>query len=315
MQNWHPSAQITTLKERAEIIQKIRNFFYQRGYLEVETPCISQYGVSDPYLVNVKTRVNNKPYYLQTSPEYHMKRLLSYGSGAIFQIARVFRDDEIGRVHNPEFSLLEWYHPEIDHHGLMAETSDFLQEILYCKPLEKLSYEEAFRNICDIDPFNATIEDFKKLLERYELGNVLDPQEQDRDQYLFLIMSHIIEKSLEALDHPVAIYDFPKSQAALAKVVNNTAQRFEVYYKGVELANGFNELLDPDIQKQRFINDNAKRKELNLEQIEPNKHLINALKHGMPDCSGIALGIDRLLMLALGKREIKEVLAFDIPRA
>lgn len=315
MQNWQPSAKIQTLKQRASIVNQIREFFTKRNYLEVETPYLSRYGVSDPYIKNIKTQVDNERFYLQTSPEYHMKRLLSYQSGAIFQISRVFRDDEIGRYHNPEFSLLEWYHLGIDHHGLIAETSQFLQEILHCKALVKITYKDIFLKVCKMDPFTADIQEFKNVLKAHNLDNVLNVDEIDRDQYLFLIMSHIVEPHMSQSDCPIAVYDFPKSQAALARVKDDKALRFEVYFKGIELANGFYELLDSQIQQKRFDIDNQKRNALRQEMIQPNPYLLDALKNGIPECSGIALGVDRLIMLALDKDHISEVLSFDVNRA
>lgn len=314
-QDWRPSASIQTLKHRAETIARIRDFFTQRGYLEVETPIMAQHGVSDVYLNNIETRFRNKPYYLQTSPEYHMKRLLAAGSGPIFQLARVFRDDELGRWHNPEFTLLEWYKLDVDHHELMDEMAAFLQVVLSCGEMQRISYQQAFMAACDLDPFSANLAELRQCLKTFHLDNVLPEIETDRDQYLFLLMSHIVEPYLAKIDTPVAVFNFPPSQASLAQIKNGVAERFELYYKGVELANGFHELTDAKAQQRRFMEDNLKRLALGLPEREADHYLISALEHGLPVCSGVALGIDRLLAVQLGRKSLSEVLAFDVAQA
>jgi len=314
-ENWQPSASIENLRKRAAIIAKIRNFFNTRNYLEVETPIMARFGISDPYLANIKARFRNQSYCLQTSPEYHMKRLLAAGSGAIYQLARVFRDDELGRWHNPEFTMLEWYQPGINHHQLIDEVDLLLQEVLVSAPLIKKTYQQAFLEICDFDPITASVDQLKQIVASYELGNVLPDIEEDRDQYLFLLMSHVIEPGLSKESSPVAIYNFPISQAALAQVNNGFAERFEIYYCGVELANGFHELTDPSLQRVRFEQDNAIRKAQGFEQCSIDEYLIEALEQGIPPCSGVALGLERLLALALNEPSISKVLAFDFIRA
>ena len=314
-ENWQPSASIENLRKRAAIIAKIRNFFNTRNYLEVETPIMARFGISDPYLANIKARFRNQSYCLQTSPEYHMKRLLAAGSGAIYQLARVFRDDELGRWHNPEFTMLEWYQPGINHHQLIDEVDLLLQEVLVSAPLIKKTYQQAFLEICDFDPITASVDLLKQIVDSYGLGNVLPDTEEDRDQYLFLLMSHVIEPGLSKESSPVAIYNFPISQAALAQVNNGFAERFEIYYCGVELANGFHELTDPSLQRVRFEQDNAIRKAQGFEQCSIDEYLIEALEQGIPPCSGVALGLERLLALALNEPSISKVLAFDFIRA
>lgn len=313
--SWQPSATIDSLRQRAHLIAQIRAFFTERSYLEVDTPAMAHYGVSDPYLSNIKAVFRNHPYCLQTSPEYHMKRLLAAGSGPIFQLARVFRDDELGRWHNPEFTLLEWYQLGINHHELMDEMDLFLQSISHSPPMIKKTYQEAFIEACDLDPLNASIEQFKQVLGHYDLAKVLDANEQDRDQYLFLLMSHIVEPFLAQQYAPIAIYHFPPSQAALAQVNNGLAERFEIYYKGIELANGFHELIDASAQAQRFEQDRIQRQKLGFNSVDSDPWLLQALEHGVPACSGVALGVERLLALALNKSSISEVMAFDVERA
>lgn len=312
---WRPSASIELLRLRAQSITSIRQFFTQRSYLEVETPIMAQYGVTDVYLNNIKAIFRNKTYCLQTSPEYHMKRLLAAGSGPIFQLARVFRDDELGRWHNPEFTLLEWYQLDIDHHALMAEVDTFLQTIIHTAPMIKKTYQQVFVESCGIDPFSASIEQLRIILIEYHLEKVLSPQEQDKDQYLFLLMSHVVEPFLAKQGVPIAVYNFPSSQASLAKISEEVAERFEVYYQGVELANGFHELTEVNAQAERFVQDQQIRKKQRLPPAAADEYLLQALEYGLPSCSGVALGVDRLLALALGQSALSNILSFDFSRA
>ncbi len=312
---WKPSASIPSLHQRAKLLTDIRVFFNTRGYLEVETPVMARFGVTDVYLSNIKAIFRGESYCLQTSPEYHMKRLLASGSGPIFQLARVFRDDELGRWHNPEFSLLEWYQLDIDHHALMNEVDALLQRVLHCDSMIKKTYQQVFMDVCDIDPLQDDITQLQKTVRRFDLHEVLAADECDRDQYLFLLMSHVVEPALAGESVPVAVFDFPPSQAALAQINEGVAERFEVYYRGVELANGFHELTDVDAQRARFHHDRNARRLQGLPDVAPDEYLLQALEHGLPPCSGVALGIDRLLALALDKVAISETLSFDFSRA
>ncbi len=310
--SWQPSATIKNLKKRAQALTDIREFFVKRGYLEVETPIMAQHGVSDVYLENIRAHFRGREYFLQTSPEYHMKRLLAAGSGPIYQIFRAFRDDELGRWHNPEFTLLEWYKLDSDYNLLIAEVDDFLQQIFNCKPALKMTYQEVFIKACGIDPFTTSLAKMRVCLQKYDLDNVLDKDEQDVDQYLFLLMSHVVEPFMASHPAPVVVYGFPPSQASLAKVVDNVALRFEVYYKGVELANGFAELTDANAQRARFVQDNIKRKEKGLKEISLDARFLQALEAGLPECCGVALGIDRILSLSLQENNLAKVLAFTV---
>jgi len=313
--NWLPSASIESLRERARVLALIRAFFNTRDYLEVETPVMARHGVTDVYLSNIPAFFRGERYCLQTSPEYHMKRLLAAGSGAIFQLARVFRDDELGRWHNPEFTLLEWYQLDIDHHALMSEVDALLQCVLHCAPLIKKTYQQAFSEACQIDPLSATLSQLRQTVARFGFGEVLPQDETCRDQYLFLLMSHVVEPFLAQEEAPVAVYDFPMSQAALAQINHGVAERFEVYYRGVELANGFHELTDPEAQSLRFQQDNEARICKNIPPSAPDVYLLQALKHGLPPCSGVALGVERLLALAMNLASIASTWAFDFSRA
>lgn len=313
--NWQPSASLDALRQRAALLATIRAFFQARAYLEVETPIMARYGVSDVYLSNIQATFRGETTYLQTSPEYHMKRLLASGSGPIFQLARVFRDDELGRWHNPEFTLLEWYQLGVDHHALLDEVDLFLQQIVQCKPLIRKTYRQVFLEYGGCDPFNTTLSGLKRCCAQVNLAGVLSPDEQDFDQYLFLLMSHVVEPALSCLDAPVAVIDFPLSQASLAQTTNGVAERFEVYYQGVELANGFHELTDVTAQRARFESDNAIREARGFPRQLSDEYLLSALQHGLPPCSGVALGIDRLAALTLNQPSIAKTMAFDFSRS
>jgi elongation factor P--(R)-beta-lysine ligase len=313
---WRPSASLDNLQQRARLMSSIRAFFNDRGYWEVETPIMAQHGISDVYLSNIPATFRSSRYWLQTSPEYHMKRLLAAGSGSIFQLARVFRDDELGRWHNPEFTLLEWYRIGVDHHALMDEMSVFLQYILpLTRPMLRKTYQSVFIDHCNLDPLHASLAEMQTCVAAFNLQGVLDEHEQDLDQYLFLLMSHVVEPALAQEEAPVAIYDFPVSQAALAHTKDGVAERFEVYYRGVELANGFHELTDAEAQRLRFQQDNEQRVQRGLMPCELDEYFLSALSHGLPACSGVALGIDRLMAVALNQTFLSDVIAFDVSRS
>jgi lysyl-tRNA synthetase class 2 len=312
---WQPTAALDILQKRAELMQAIRAFFVARHILEVETPIMARFGVSDPYLSNLQVQFRQQFYALQTSPEYHMKRLLAAGSGPIFQISRVFRDDELGRWHNPEFSLLEWYQLDCDHLMLLNVMDELLQTVAGLPAIEQRTYQQAFLDTCQIDPLHVSYAELQHVLRRFDLHQVLSPDASNIDEALFLLMSHVVEPSFASLDYPIALIDFPASQASLAQVRHGVAQRFEVYYRGVELANGFHELTDATLQAARFSQDNQARLAAGLPTREADSYLLAALEHGLPPCSGVALGLDRLLALMLNKPRLSDVLSFDIARA
>jgi lysyl-tRNA synthetase class 2 len=313
--NWVPSASIAHLRQRQGLIARIRSFFNAREYLEVETPIMGRFGITDVYLSNIQATFRGQSYALQTSPEYHMKRLLAAGSGSIFQLARVFRDDELGRWHNPEFTLLEWYRLDVTHHDLMDEMDIFLQDLLASPPMIRKTYQQVFLEATDLDPLGCELTDLKACLAAHDLLNILPIDETCPDQYLFLLMSHVVEPFLSSLPAPVAVYDFPASQASLAKLNGAVAERFEVYYRGVELANGFHELTEASLQRDRFLKDNQIRKARGLPQNLPDEYLLEALQSGLPSCSGVALGVDRLLAIALKQSSIASVMSFDFSRS
>ncbi|WP_367605967.1 EF-P lysine aminoacylase EpmA [Legionella sp. W05-934-2] len=308
--SWKPTATIADLNSRSRFIQSIRQFFINQGYLEVDTPCLGEYGVTDCYLKNIEAVCNSETHYLQTSPEYYMKRLLAAGSGPIFQIGKVFRDEEKGRWHQPEFTMLEFYQLDIDHLQLITVISELFQTICGWPPIKLVTYQSLFEQNCGINPHLATLEELQICLKEFGLETVLPATEQDRDQYLFLLMADIIEPSLTEHDRPLAVIDFPQSQAALAQIQDGKAQRFEIYYRGLELANGFHELTDITEQTKRFEQDNQSRRQQQKEPSVIDPHFLAALNYGLPACSGVAIGIDRLVALYLGHQQIKTVISF-----
>lgn len=316
--NWQPAATPGMLRARAGLLGQVRNFFRERNVLEVETPLLCSSGITDPsiepLLVERGASVQGARY-LQTSPEYAMKRLLAAGSGPVFQVARAFRDGEAGARHNPEFSLLEWYQLDYDHHQLMAETAELVVYCLGPRPVEHFSYRQLFLEHLAIDPFTSSLTELQdRACREVDVGTVSG----DRDMWLDLLMSHLIEPRLQGRGL-CFVYDYPASQAALSRIAEvdgiAVGQRFELYVDGLELANGYCELTDPTEQRQRFAADNARRREYGLPQRPLDELLLAAMEAGLPDCAGVALGIDRLLMLATGVDDIRQVLAFDWQRS
>ncbi|MCO7188639.1 MULTISPECIES: elongation factor P--(R)-beta-lysine ligase [unclassified Pseudoalteromonas] len=319
---WAPSASIDTLRQRAAIVAKIRMFFAERDVLEVETPSLAQASVTDVHLATFSTmfvgpgHAAGTPLYLQTSPEFAMKRLVAAGSGPIYQIGKAFRNEESGRHHNPEFTMLEWYRPGYDEFALMAEVDALMQTILGCPKAESLSYQQAFIQHLGIDPLTASLNDLRHLACQRGHEHIAE-QEQHRDTLLQLLFCMEIEP-LIGQQAPCFVYHFPASQAALAQLNaddSRVAGRFELYYRGMELANGFNELTDAVEQSARFDEDNALRTAMGLAPVAKDTRFLAALAQGLPACAGVALGVDRLVMLATGKTQLKEVIAFDIDRA
>ena len=308
------------LRARAQLYGAIRSYFEAREVLEVETPILSAAATVDPHIDSFATReMPGVERWLQTSPEFAMKRLLAAGSGPIYQIARVFRREEAGRHHNPEFSMLEWYRPGWDHLWLMDEVEALLRGTgLPGGPRwERLSYREAFLVHAGMDPFAASLEQLRQAcVDRLNLSTDL-AGETSPDVYLDLLMSALVGPRL-GLETPIFLHDFPASQAALARVRPGNppvAERFELFWKGIELANGFHELTDAAEQRRRFEQDRSRRLEQGREAPPHDARLIEALEAGMPQCAGVALGLDRLLMLMLGLPALADVLAFDADRA
>ncbi len=316
--DWQPAANLGMLRARAGLLGRIREFFAARDVLEVETPLLCRRGVTDPaveaLLVERGTSID-QPRYLQTSPEYAMKRLLACHGQAVYQFARAFRDGEAGARHNPEFTLLEWYRPGYDHLALMDEVAQLVCFCLGEQPVHSYSYRQLFLESLGVDPFTATVAQLQAVARsQLDTGTITG----DRDLWLDLLMSHLVEPQLA--DRGLCfVHDYPASQAALARLSDidgvTVGHRFELYVDGMELANGYFELLDAGEQRARFERDNARRREYGLAERPLDERLLAALEHGMPECSGVALGVDRLLMLATGVSDIRQVLAFDWARA
>ncbi|WP_314791204.1 elongation factor P--(R)-beta-lysine ligase [Aggregatibacter aphrophilus] len=319
-EQWQPTASVKNLLTRAKLLAEIRRFFTDRGLLEVETPVLSEFGVTDVHLATFSTEFispfgeQSKTLWLSTSPEYHMKRLLAAGSGPIFQIGKVFRNEEAGNRHNPEFTMLEWYRPHFDMYRLINEVDDLLQQILECPPAESMSYQFAFQQYVGLDPLSA---DLSELVEKAEKHQLMGAENESRDTLLQFLFSTIVEPQI-GQEAPVVVYHFPASQAALAQISSEdlrVAERFEFYYKGLELANGFHELSDAREQLRRFQQDNLQREKMGLPVRVIDTRLLAALQAGIPNCSGVALGVDRVLMIAMGTESIKEVISFAIDNA
>lgn len=319
--SWHPSAAIETLRTRAKILKSIRDFFTARNVTEVETPLMCHTSVTDPFIQSIpalfqpQSSTQEIRHYLQTSPEYCMKRLLAAGSGPIFQITKAFRQGEVGRYHNPEFTMIEWYRPGFDHHDLMNEMDELLQMVLEKPAAERKTYAQIFAEHLNINPHTATISELQACAQDKNIS--VAGEIDSRDIWLQLLMSEYIELRI-GQNVPCFIYDFPASQAALARIQPGhppVASRFEVYYRGVELANGFHELQDVGEQRKRFEKNNQERKQLGLNEMVIDEFFLSALTHGLPDCSGVALGIDRLIMLVLNNQSIADVLSFNFARA
>ena len=319
--NWQPTATMGTLRERARLIATVRAIFAARGIWEVETPVLGQGGSTDVHLVSLsslaRTDKGQRKLWLQTSPEFHMKRLLAADSGPIFQLAKSFRDGEVGARHNIEFTMLEWYRPGFTLAQLIEETTALVAHVLPQSPgpVVYYRYRELFHRHLEVDPFTTSLVTLRSLAA--ERGNMSAQAlaEEGRDTCLDLLMGMVIEPTLGQQELSVVV-DYPASQAALARRHQDAdgewvASRFELYLNGIELANGYDELTDAEEQRQRFDADNAERRRLGLPEVDVDAHLLAALEQGLPASSGVALGLDRLIQLALGKTRLEEVLAFS----
>jgi len=322
MTGWRATCSQSNLKARAELYAQVRAFFFARDVLEVETPLLSVATATDPQLESISALVRTtmgaaaENFYLHTSPEFPMKRLLASGSGAIYQICKTFRNGESGRKHNPEFTMLEWYRPGFSLADLMQELESLMSQILSPISAERLSYRDAFLRYVQVDPFE--ISDEKLALKAKALA-AYDGPDMSRDDYLNLILSICIEPYL-GLGRACFLYEYPPSQASLAQVSLSAtghlvAQRFELYIQGMELANGYYELTDAQEQARRFEQDNCERQALNLPTVPPDENLLAAMQSGLPACAGLALGLDRVLMLKTGASSIDDVLSFPIAKA
>ena len=327
---WRPTASRTVLEQRAQALARVREFFAKRSVLEVDTPVVVNAPVTDVHIHSAEVRFPDAPgrFYLHTSPEYAMKRLLASGSGDIFQVCHVARGLERGRHHNAEFTLIEWYRLGFSLDQLMNEVEALAREVLgaIARPLrsERLSYVDAFKASLGVDPLTAPVDSLRSLARSAGLMNANEQRvgagaagDAERDELLEFLMGVKIGPTL-GRNALTFIHGYPASQAALACLDPHDARvalRFELYCEGIELANGFHELASADEQRARFEHDLAERRSRGLPAEKIDELLLSALTAGLPECAGVAVGFDRLLMLATGASHIDQVLPFPIERA
>jgi len=322
--DWRPTATLEALRQRAELLARLRRYFAGQGVLEVETPLLSAAGIPDPHISSFTTtpgQDDEASRYLNTSPEFAMKRLLAAGVGPIFQVCKAFRRGEQGKSHNPEFTLLEWYRPGFDHWRLMDEVDVLVRQLAegHCSlgRSEQLSYRACFQRYLDIDPFKVDVSILKSCARTQGLGDMAGLSATDKDIWLDLLMSHCIQPHL-GTEGPVFVYDYPASQAALARIRPSeppVAERFELFIDGIELANGFHELQDAHEQRERFEADRVRRQVEKLEPVALDERFLKALAVGLPACAGVALGLDRLQLVLTGSSDIRDTLAFSYERS
>ncbi len=316
MSEWRPSADITALGRRAQLLSEIRHFFAARGVLEVDTPLLASAPVTDPNIeaITAQSPSGEGQMYLQTSPEFTMKRLLAAGSGPIYQICKAFRRGERGRRHNPEFTMLEWYRPGMRLDALIDEVVAVITLASGSADVALLTYQKVFELHCHLNPHTASLAELKVCARRHlDLGFDSD----DRDLWLQLLMSSVVEPALDPTQISI-VYDFPETQAALAKIAVNgdghpVARRFEAFFAGMELANGYDELRDAN-ELVRRIGDDHRRRGLSGQDLPPIDHYLLKAMPCLPECTGVAIGFDRLVMIACKAERIDQVIAFPLER-
>ncbi|WP_343183055.1 elongation factor P--(R)-beta-lysine ligase [Buchnera aphidicola (Neophyllaphis podocarpi)] len=319
---WKSKITINNLFKKALIIKKIRNFFSSINVLEVDTPTLSHFSSNDTYLESFNTiykSLNNisiKKLFLVTSPEYHMKRLLACGSGPIYQICHSFRNGEYGNNHNPEFSMLEWYRPNYNMHDLIYEVKKFIKKIINFKKVDFISYKKIFLRYLNINPLTIKKNTLYKIILNQNLEHLIQ-KNYNKNDLLEILFTVSIQPYLSEFEL-LFIYFFPKEQALLAKINDEdsrVADRFEVFFKGIELANGFCELTNHNEQKKRFKLNNNRRIKLGLPKLKIDYLFLKALSSkNMPFCSGVALGLDRLMMIYFNFKNIQDVITFPFDR-
>ena len=319
--NWRPKCSIEALHFRAGLLRDTRRFFEERSVLEVMTPVLSRSTVSDPHIESFRTESEGELLYLQTSPEFFMKRLLAAGAPGIYQIAPAFRQSEVGRHHNHEFTMLEWYRPDFELAELMREVSQLIDLLIGPGKCSYLSVEQMFQEAFSVNPHIASRKELLGALESYHAEDesaLLAEAHQSTflenldDAALFDLMFSMAQQKLP---ERVFLVDFPVRHAALAKVERNAlgtevARRFELIVKGVEIANGYLELLDPVELERRMVEDTGHRADAKKHLPLPDSRLLAAMRYGLPACSGVAVGLDRVVMLAMGVDSLAEVLPF-----
>lgn len=323
--NFRPSANWPRLQLRAKLLRRVRDFFDQQDFLEVETPLLSADIVVDRHLDPFTTTLAYDPrrphdgcaLWLQTSPEFAMKRLLAAGAPSIYQVAKAFRNGEQGPLHNPEFTIVEWYGLGDDIQMGMQRLSDLAERLLERGPAERVSYAEAFAQHVGLDPHRATTAELVATCLKLGVPAPASLLPEDRDGWLDCLLTTRVEPHL-GQPCPTILYDYPASQAALARIRATdpaVAERFELYVDGIELANGYHELLDDGVLRQRNQAANVARQTDGKPTLPAESRLLEAMAAGLPPCTGVALGFDRVVMLAAGARTLREVLAFPIDLA
>ncbi len=313
--NTSHESKIFILKDRATLLGKARAFFAERGILEVDCPALSHASPIDLHIDVMTVAANqSETGYLHTSPEYGMKRLLSLGLGDIYQISHVFRAGEFGPLHNPEFTMVEWYRLRRTLIQLIEETIELIRLFLGNMPTSYLRYRDALVHYAGIDYTNVSCSELLAFAEKHALGLPNDADTWDKDTLLQLLVSFLVEPHLGKGQLDV-FYDFPSTQAALARTKElddeHVAMRFEVYYKGIELANGYHELTDPVEQRKRLDLAVQARIAAGKDPLKIDEHFLEALEAGMPDCCGVAVGFDRLMLLRHNKDTLCDVLPFS----
>jgi elongation factor P--(R)-beta-lysine ligase len=306
-----PHASLAALQQRAVLLRTLRKFFDERGFFEVETPLLAKEVIPELHIEPIRAAAGE---FLQSSPELYMKRLVASGATAIYQVTRSFRQDERGPLHNPEFTIVEWYRVGDDLQAGMNLLDELVQLLLTTRPAERTSYAAAFQRALNIDPHTATIAELAAAAKAGGISVPSETQADDRDEWLNLLLAMRVEPLL-GHDGSEILYHYPASQASLATVVmtddrHQIAERFELYYRGIELANGFHELGDAAELRRRFENVNARRAADGRDALPLPESLLLALEHGLPTCTGCAIGFDRLAMLATGSTSIDNVIAF-----
>ena len=314
LNQWQPGATMATLRQRSRVLAKLRDFFQQRQVMEVDVPLLSRATVTDHNIDSIQACNADVAAYLQTSPEYFMKRLLAAGSGDIYSLGKAFRDAENGRRHNPEFTRLEWYRCGWDEHQLMDEVAELIASLVPEISVRRCSYADVFIQHLQVDPHFADLADLQRMAV---IAGSEAWADETRANCLDLLFSVLIEPQLD--DGLVLVYDYPACQAALAKCAEDSqgrqiSRRFEGFLNRVELANGYCELTDAAEQASRFAEDQRLRKLSNKTPVTADSQLLAAMEAGLPECAGVAMGVDRLLMQLQGADSIDQVMPFSWER-
>lgn len=307
---WQPSASFDLLKQKSQYLKSIREFFYQRNIVEYDVPLLGKHTVTDPYLDSINLTCNTRNLYLQTSPEYYMKRALAAGCGDIFYLGKAFREDDVGCNHNPEFTILEWYRRGFNDTDLAQELVNLVSGLFSELKAHWHSYSELFIKYCQIDPRVSDVHTLKVYAKK---NFDITWDDENKSTWLDFLFTHEIEPKLINGLHVVS--DYMVEQSALARIALDNdgffvAKRFEVFLNGIELANGYWELKDSQEQLKRFKNNQNQREKQSKAKIDIDPYFMAAIDQGLPDCAGVAMGLDRLFMCLFNKKNIKDVNSF-----